>query len=79
MDALEHPQCVAKSSSICAFWLLELVPYIVEVVPKLGKLGTEATTCSDAISPLTIKYSFLCDTTIAHRERTPFFYDGFIR
>jgi hypothetical protein len=29
------------------FWLLELVPYIVELVPKQLKLGTGATRCSD--------------------------------
>jgi hypothetical protein len=32
--ALGHPQRVAKSGSIFAFWLLELVPYTVKVVPN---------------------------------------------
>ena len=48
MCVLEHPQRVAKSGSIFDFWLLELVPYIVEVVPKPEKQGTGASRCSDA-------------------------------
>jgi hypothetical protein len=39
---------VAKSSSIFGIWLLELVPYTVELVLKAYKLGTGACTCSDA-------------------------------
>jgi hypothetical protein len=45
---LGHPQCIAKCGSILAFWLLELVPYIVKVVPKEAKVGTGASSCSDA-------------------------------
>jgi hypothetical protein len=56
--ALEHPQCVAKSSSKLNFWLLELVPYIVKIVPKLGKVGTRARACSDAKFPLPNKILF---------------------
>jgi hypothetical protein len=39
---------VAKSGSICDIWLLELVLYTVELVPKPNKLGTGASSCSDA-------------------------------
>jgi hypothetical protein len=39
---------MAKSGSICDIWLLELVPYTVELVPKPNKVGTGASLCSDA-------------------------------
>jgi hypothetical protein len=52
---LGHPQRVAKSGSIFAFWLLELVPYTVRVVPNSEKEGTGASSCSDAKFSLPIK------------------------
>jgi hypothetical protein len=39
---------MAKSGSICDIWLLELVPYTMELVPKPNKMGTGAQAYSDA-------------------------------
>jgi hypothetical protein len=46
--SLGQPQRMAKSGSKTRIWLLKLVPYTVELVPKPSKVGTGARTCSDA-------------------------------
>jgi hypothetical protein len=67
---------VAKTSSICDIWLLKLVPYTVELVPKPNKMGTGASLCSDAklhidnkiTYPSTTKLQSIQILTVGHPE-----------